>query len=49
VPGGVLRLAFLACAALYNVSEAAFHGQTAMWWLTLLAIVDARALRRGNP
>jgi O-antigen ligase len=46
VPGGLLRLAFLATAALYNVSEAAFHGQTAVWWLTLLALVDARALHR---
>ena len=48
VPGGLLRLAFLACAALYNVSEAAFHGQTAVWWLTLLGLVDTRALRRGD-
>jgi len=48
VPGGLLRLACLACAALYNVSEAAFHGQTAVWWLTLLALVDTRALRRGD-
>ena len=46
VPGGLLRLAFLATAALYNVSEAAFLGQTAVWWLTLLALVDARALHR---
>jgi O-antigen ligase len=48
VPGGLLRLAFLASAALYNVSEAAFHGQTAVWWLTLLGLVDTRALRRGD-
>jgi exopolysaccharide production protein ExoQ len=48
VPGGLLRLVFLASAALYNVSEAAFHGQTSVWWLTLLGLVDTRALRRGD-
>lgn len=48
VPGGLLRLAFLASAALYNVSEAAFHGQTSVWWITLLGLVDTRALRRGD-
>lgn len=46
--GGLLRLVFLASAALYNVSEAAFHGQTAVWWLTLLGLVDTRPLQRAT-
>ncbi|MEN9419487.1 MAG: hypothetical protein RI988_3107 [Pseudomonadota bacterium] len=44
--GGLLRLCCVASAALYNVSEAAFHGQNAVWVLTLLAVLDGRPLAR---
>ena len=45
---GLLRLCFVASAALYNVSEAAFYGMNNMWLLTLLGLLDTRpALRQG--
>ena len=47
-PGGLLRLCCVASAALYNVSEAAFHGQNAVWVLTLLAVLDGRPLARAT-
>lgn len=46
--GGLLRLCCVASAALYNVSEAAFHGQNAVWVLTLLAVLDGRPLARAT-
>jgi hypothetical protein len=43
---GLLKLSFVAAAALYNWSEAAFYGMNAMWTLALLGIVDTRPLHR---
>ena len=39
--GGLMRLAFIVCAVLYNYTEASFYGINNMWMLLLLGCIEA--------